>query len=529
MAKNKPQIESFYKFARALHEQHLDPCKIAQTVLTMTAELIGAQHGCIITLRDGILDRTFMMSPDPAASAYPEFWDAFLRRGIAGFVQHSLRAVVIRNVKTDPRWTTLYAPFVLPLGSAIGLPLKKDNYIYAILVYTHPSIDYFDDEIQEVLTEVVDLASVAMGNAQSCETVRMTDDRYQSLFEEAVVPILLTDLHGHILDVNRRACEFLKRERADLLRISIGTVHRIGNSALDDRLQIVRKNGESSFRTTARTADNQDVPVIVRARQMPLNDRQVIEWVEQDVTAQMELEQLRADLSAMVYHDLRGPLQTVKGSLYKLGQVLANHENPAVLNLLQVGIRSTRQLQRMVDSLLDIQRLEEGSAVLNLQPVELPVLLGDAAQLILPLASETGHRLQFEFGNNLPLVNLDNDMMMRVVINLMENAIKYTPDGGIIKLSARQKDGSIQISVRDSGPGIPHNMQHQIFDKFSRVKYKDAPKGIGLGLAFCRLAVEAHKGRIWVESELDSGSNFIFSIPLGAEKKTEPTNFVAAG
>src|SRR5690606_6575834 len=134
---------------------------------------------------------------------------------------------------------------------------------------------------------------------------------------------------------------------------------------------------ETVFRTTAMNDQKEEVPVTVRGRGIRLGQRDLIEWVEQDVTAQMELEQLRRDLAAMVYHDLRGPLQSIKGSINKLGQVLANHENPAVWTLLQIGIRSTRQLQRMVDSLLDIQRLEEGRAVLNRKPVELQVLLGD--------------------------------------------------------------------------------------------------------------------------------------------------------
>jgi K+-sensing histidine kinase KdpD len=276
---------------------------------------------------------------------------------------------------------------------------------------------------------------------------------------------------------------------------------------------------EIVFQTTTCVKNDADTPLMVRARQMALGKRDVIEWVAQDVTAQMQLEQLRRDLTAMVYHDLRGPLQSIKGSINKLGQVLANHENPAVWTLLQIGIRSTRQLQRMVDSLVDIQRLEEGKAVLNKKSVELRVLLGDSAQLVQPLAAEMNHRLRFDMEDDMPLVMMDGDMIMRVVINLLENAIKYTPEGGTIQLRAQTVENTVRISVRDSGPGIPQEMQRQVFDKFSRVKYQDAPKGVGLGLAFCRLAVEAHQGRIWVESEPGNGSEFVFMLPL--EEGTE--------
>jgi NtrC-family two-component system sensor histidine kinase KinB len=219
----------------------------------------------------------------------------------------------------------------------------------------------------------------------------------------------------------------------------------------------------------------------------------------------------------MVYHDLRGPLHTVYSSLATLARLLANNNQPSVLDLLQVGIRGTRQLSRMIESLLDIQRLEEGKAVLDAKPTSLHNLLASAAQLVQPLASESDQRLTFELVDDLPFITCDSDMILRVITNLMENAVKYTPMGGSIKLGAALVNGSVRISVVDSGPGIPKHMHRQIFDKFSRVKYKDAPKGIGLGLAFCRLAVEAHGGEIWVDSEPDKGSTFSFTLPLSAQ------------
>jgi signal transduction histidine kinase len=227
----------------------------------------------------------------------------------------------------------------------------------------------------------------------------------------------------------------------------------------------------------------------------------------------MELEQLRQDLAAMVYHDLRGPIHTIYGSLNALSRLLLKSGQKTVLDLLDVGLRSTRQLSRMVESLLDIQRLEEGKAVLDPKSTSVHSLLATAAQLVQPLAAESNQRLVFDLSEELPYVIVDADMILRVITNLLENAIKYSPMGGAIRISARPVTGGIRISVTDTGPGIPAHMQKQIFDKFSRVKYKDVPKGIGLGLAFCRLAVEAHGGQIWVESELGQGSVFNFTLP----------------
>ena len=259
------------------------------------------------------------------------------------------------------------------------------------------------------------------------------------------------------------------------------------------------------------------MPVVVRARRLFFDDNDVIAWVEQDISAQMELEQLRQDLSAMVYHDLRGPLHTIYSSIVTLQRVLHREQNSIVTDLLDVGVRSTQQLSRLVESLLDIQRLEEGKAVLDPKPTSMHVVLAQAAQLVQPLIKESSQTLQLDLSDFLPLITCDSDMILRVVINLMENAVKYTPMGGMITLSAQPEPDGVHIRVSDTGPGIPRHLLRQIFDKFSRVKYKDAPKGVGLGLAFCRLAVEAHGGQIWVESELEQGSSFIFTLPTRKE------------
>jgi signal transduction histidine kinase len=115
---------------------------------------------------------------------------------------------------------------------------------------------------------------------------------------------------------------------------------------------------------------------------------------------------------------------------------------------------------------------------------------------------------------NLPMVEADQDMIRRVISNLLDNAVKYTPAGGSIRLSAALEEGNVRFSIADSGPGIPTEERHRIFDKYSRIERVGAPKGLGLGLAFCRLAVKAHGGRLWVDSPPEGGAVFQFTIPL---------------
>jgi two-component system, NtrC family, sensor histidine kinase KinB len=528
MISERHRLDSLYKIARTLRQQDADVQTVLQTALGLTSEAVGVKHGCLLTFyKDDKINTLYILGSDRNAEARREMWNRLVTQGLIGYVHHGQRTIVIHDIDSDPRWPRLPdTPFIPKTGSAVGVPLQKDGEIYGVITLIHPQVEFFDSDVVEMLEAIADMVSATIGSAIAFNLKPKDETRYQWLFQDAVVPIILTDLHGYIVDANTKACEFLRYEPRELIGMPISTVHRMGTGPLGmNRFESLHMGNEVEFQTTAWTAENRDIIVNVRARRLFFDNHDVISWVEQDITAQMELEQLRRDLTAMVYHDLRGPLQTIYSSLSALGRFLVNTENNTVIDLLQVGIRGTRQLSRMIESLLDIQRLEEGKAILDRKPTSLHSVLANAAQLVQPLAAEAEQRLMFELGDELPYLTIDADMILRVVTNLMENAVKYTPMGGTIRLNARVTDNGVCISIMDSGPGIPKHMQRQIFDKFSRVKYTDGPKGIGLGLAFCRLAVEAHNGTIWVESEPEQGgSTFSFTLPLVAHiERAKPT------
>lgn len=522
MLSERQRLEALYHIAKALRHQESSTQAVLHTALHLTSSAIGVQHGSVVTFRkDDKVDDVIVLGAESNPDGNHKLWQRLITRGLIGFVHHGQRTIVVRDITTDPRWPLLAdAPGVPKTGSAIGLPMEKNGYMYGVFTLIHPEIDFFDTDTVDMLSAIIDLVSAAIGNAIVLNATPKDEGRYQWLFEDAVVPIIISDLDGYIVDANRKACEFLQYKRQDILQLPVSAIHRMGTGPVGvNRFESLQLGNEVDFRSIAWTSEGDEIPVVVRARRLFFDNHDVIAWVEQDVSAQMELEQLRQDLTAMVYHDLRGPLHTIQGSLTTLARLLANNNQASVLDLLQVGIRGTRQLSRMVESLLDIQRLEEGKAVLDVKPSSLHNLLANAAQLVQPLAAESNQRLTFELVDDLPPVSCDPDMILRVITNLMENAVKYTPIGGSIKLSAALSAEGVRVSVADSGPGIPKHMQRQIFDKFSRVKYHDAPKGVGLGLAFCRLAIEAHGGQIWVESEPEQGSVFSFTIPAKAQSE----------
>ena len=164
-------------------------------------------------------------------------------------------------------------------------------------------------------------------------------------------------------------------------------------------------------------------------------------------------------------------------------------------------------------------RLEAGQPITNIQPVDPQTLVEDALDAVLPIAKNKNQSVTTHISEDLPIVMVDIDMIKRVLINLLENAIKFTPPEGRIRVGASVEDGFVQLWVDDTGPGIPPEKQSHIFDKFTRLREKGGPAGFGLGLAYCRLAVEGHGGRIWVENLPKGGAYFAFTLPTETDEK----------
>jgi signal transduction histidine kinase len=188
--------------------------------------------------------------------------------------------------------------------------------------------------------------------------------------------------------------------------------------------------------------------------------------------------------------------------------------DPSVAAVYQIASRSTDRLQRLISSLLDIYRLESGQAIIRKTEVDSIRLVQESVDAVVPLAEGKKQKLtQVLPEDPLPLL-ADHDMLRRVTINLLENAVKFTPHDGRIEAGCAADGDQVRFWVADTGPGIPAESREVIFEKYSRLQTDRYPKGIGLGLAFCRLAVTAHGGKIWVEDMPEGGSRFIFTLPV---------------
>lgn len=237
--------------------------------------------------------------------------------------------------------------------------------------------------------------------------------------------------------------------------------------------------------------------------------------IEKKMVEYEELDEFKSSLLSTVSHELRTPLAIIKGystMLLSYDKRLEHNEKDEYLQSID---RATDRLTELVDHLLDMSRLEAGLLKLNKQPASISKLMRETvaeAKLRAP-----SREIVLKLINGLPMVNIDARRIRQVLDNIIDNAIKYSEEGTDVVVEAPQVGLWLQISITDRGMGIPVAELEKVFDRMYRIEQRLTSEtgGIGLGLPICKGLVEAHGGRIWVESEVGKGSTFHFTLPMG--------------
>ncbi len=291
----------------------------------------------------------------------------------------------------------------------------------------------------------------------------------------------------------------LNRQRFDQLLCETPSVSRSIMEILSARLRKVsqeRSTGELSEKRLSRQVSD------LQSEKQRLED----------------LQRLRQETTELIIHDLRNPLSSIAVSLKLISLMLPEEVLKANQGILSIGQASCERMQRLVDSLLEVSRLETGEVRFRLEAVRLAEIIDETIRRT-AILSRPGTTLRSVIEPGLPPVLADRDKIDRVIMNLLDNALKYAPEGGQIRVSAAQeREGFVKVSVADDGPGIPPEERERIFERFTQVANgQSRRRGFGLGLNYCRLAVEGHGGRIWVEpGDGGRGSCFTFTLPVAA-------------
>jgi signal transduction histidine kinase len=241
----------------------------------------------------------------------------------------------------------------------------------------------------------------------------------------------------------------------------------------------------------------------------------------------MELEKVKDGLSHMIIHDLRNPLTAISTYL-QLAAMDAGDLSGPQKERVDRCLFFCQELERMIQNLLDISKMEEGKMQLNRESIDLSGMVAEVLERFTPTVEEKKIALSFSGNGDTPKIPLDRSILKRVMTNLVDNAIRYTPKGGaiVVTLDSAVGEEFLCLSVKDNGSGLPVEYHQKIFDKFEQVRLKkngDRAGSSGLGLAFCKIAVEAHGGKIWVESEgLGKGCTFRVLLPQNFSPKSPP-------
>jgi NtrC-family two-component system sensor histidine kinase KinB len=437
-------------------------------------------------------------------------------QGIAGWVAVRGEAVAVDNAPDDPRF---YAGVDEITGfktlAAACAPIFVQEALIGVLEAVNPSRRTFGSEQVELLTGIAGLAGTAINHAQLFADTQAAHERYAGLFNDSIDPIIITDLAGKVTEANHRAESFLGADLDFLKARTIFSLHTPESDVLPQDLSQIGAGETIAYDGEIVHREGYRLPVEIHVKRIDIERQPFLQWILRDISERQALDELRSDLTSMIFHDLRSPLGNVMSSLDVL-QASLSDDSETVQSVLSIAMRSSRRLSRLVESLLDLGQLEAGQAVLHKEVASLGAVVTEAVEEVHPVAEAKGHTLRFNLARDLPEIECDVEMVRRVVINLLENAVKYTRSGGDITVSAALNDAGdkLVVSVADTGPGISPRDQQAIFEKFARIHGEGRPKGLGLGLAFCRLAVEAHGGEIWVESEEGRGSTFSFTLPL---------------
>lgn len=441
-------------------------------------------------------------------------------QGLAGIVINDKHGLVIPNVRLDPRFTEADKLNGVEMRAVALAPIQAHGKAIGVLEAINPTSGVFDPDALVVMSGLGSLAGTTIENATLFERLQKAHQHYRQLFEDSIDMIFITNWEGKVLEANRQAVKLSGYSLAQLQDITIDQLHEVNWNKTGLNFEALKQGKGCHYESGLLRQDGAAVYIEVYARRVEYDNAEAIQWIMKDVSARKELDALRDDMTSMIFHDLRSPLGNIVSSLEMMSTLMP--EDDTLNSMLTIAKNSTARIQRLVNSLLDINRLEAGQQIVDQNSINPVDLVRESLHDVAPGANARQQHIENKATGVLPLIWVDQDMIYRVFVNLLENAIKFTPVNGYIEVGAQPTpDGAfVKFWVKDSGAGIPAADQERIFEKFTRLRGKNRVGGLGVGLAFCKLAVNGHGGDIWVESEVDKGATFWLTLPVSKKHTT---------
>jgi two-component system, NtrC family, sensor histidine kinase KinB len=383
---------------------------------------------------------------------------------------------------------------------------------------------YYDEAIEPLLDAVRQIVGIACyarditSRKRAEMDLRASEEKFRSIFENSPLGIFQSTPDGKILNVNRAYARMMGYDSPEEIMSAVQDVARDLYLHPERRAEIVREVMEGTdvvkVENQYRRRDGSIVVGNLTARSVrdPEGHFLYLEGFIEDVTQRREAERLREEYLNLISHDLRAPLVVVTGHSDLLRRRLAAAQMPEETRSAEAIFKSARRMSSMIEDLVESARMEAGQMVLHRRMVDLQELVMEVVEKSISL--EDRPRLRLESVRPVPPLPLDPERVERALVNLITNALKYSPPEAPVVVRVDRSDDEVITTVVDQGPGIsPEKLSH-LFERFYRVSTGVKVEGLGLGLYISRLIVEAHGGRIWVESQEGRGSSFSFALPI---------------
>jgi len=361
--------------------------------------------------------------------------------------------------------------------------------------------------------------------------IKESESRYRSVFQNNGAVIMLIDPEtGNIFDINSAACSYYGYTREKMLSLNIADINILPKEQILQELEQARSRDLNHFYFTHRLSSGELRDVENYSYPILMNGKIFLYVIISDITdtknmqdelvrAKMEAEvanKAKSEFLASMSHELRTPLNSIIGFSDMLLTQNFGPLNERQLRYVSNISVSGGHLLKLINDVLDLSKVEAGKMELNVEKFSISGPVSEVKTLLTPLASKKSIQILSTVDQELTAIKADRTKFKQILYNLMDNAIKFTPEGGNVTVDARVGEDGAKITIKDTGVGISEEEAKKVFQPFTQLENSELrnQEGTGLGLSLVKKFVEMHAGRIWVESEFGKGSKFIFTIPL---------------
>ena len=441
--------------------------------------------------------------------------------GLPGRILASGKPAWIVDVQEDPNFPRAKLAHGIGVHGAFGFPIKVGREVVAVAEFFASEPLEPDDDLLRLAGSIGEQLGRIIERRTATREIEQQEIRLRAMFETVVDALITIDERGTIESFNDAAQKMFGYDASEVIgknvRMLMPEPYR---GEHDGYLKKYRETGQGQVIGVGREAvavrkNGETFPIELSVGEMRLEASRMFVGVVRDITERHRVDRLKNEFVSVVSHELRTPLTSIHGSLGLISSGVTGELSEQAQGMVDIAERNCDRLIRLINDILDVEKIEAGKLEFEMGRVDLMALVGQAIESNRAYAERFGVTLELARGPGEAWVEADADRIVQVLTNLLSNAAKFSPEGGSVEVAVDREAAGLRVSVIDHGQGIPEEFQPRIFEKFSQAADATTRKrgGTGLGLSICKLIVERHEGRIGFDTAPGVGTTFFFVLP----------------